>query len=222
MTLLRIPTAVGLGILFAVLIGQGGCSVFHGLHQADIGSEQELPRTNRGRQIRDYGDLMPDSSPGKTASMVMAGTPIRVELSTEETGTQFRILLKAHQQTFESESYQSGPCGFSLVEASGDKYSPDLDLIRFPMSVGDVWNWEGVVSSGDIRRKATATVRSESTNLYLEGAPVEAVKVSVDLALFSEGAKLPANRKLVFEFVPNRGLVRREFGDASVREPAPR
>ncbi len=214
MTSIRLPSAISVGILIAIFVGQGGCGFARKTVSIGVVSE------GQGRQIAAYADLQPDTAPGKKADMVMAGTRIPVNVLTSKFGPVFRILLRAHDETFETEVYRSGPTAFSLSEAGGDVYSPDVDLIRFPMQVGDEWTWEGAVSSGGVRRKATARVKSTTANLYDNGVPMEAVRVDVALSLYSEGTKSPAARKLVFEFVPGKGIVRREFGDASVREPA--
>jgi hypothetical protein len=218
MALHRIQTALGVGFTIALFFEQCGCTSVHVATSPD--DQRSGPDVAPGRLIGSYSELKPDAQPGLRADMVMAGTRIPVDVSVKSTGSLFEILLRAHGQTFEREVYRDDPKSFSLVEAAGDRYSPDLELVRFPMRVGDGWNWHGTVSSGGIRRTATASVDSSTTHLYDNGATTEAVKVEVNLSLYSEGTKMPAKRKLTFEFVPGKGVDRREFGDASVREPA--
>jgi hypothetical protein len=164
--------------------------------------------------------LVPDALPGKTSDMVLAGTRIPVQIVTKHDGQEFMIELRAHGQTFEQERYVDGPTAFSFHGTSDETYVPDIDLVRFPMHVGDSWDWSGTVSSGGISRKASAEVKTSPKSLYFGDASAQAIEVEVDLSLFSQGEKLPASRKLKFDFVPGQGILRREFGDASVREPS--
>ena len=164
--------------------------------------------------------LNPDASPGRASDMVLAGTRIPVRLLTKHRGSEFTIELRAHGETFERERYFDGPASFSFRGTDDETYSPDVELIRFPMRVGDSWGWTGTVSSGGISRKADAVIKSGPKDLYIGGVPKEAVEVVVDLSLYSQGYKIPATRKLKFDFVQGQGIIRREFGDASIREPS--
>jgi hypothetical protein len=215
--MLLLPRALSFTLLVALGIVQSGCTAIR--FSSTVDSVRPIQTTGGGREIGAYDQLKPDAPPGKKADMIMAGTHIPVNLSTRKIGTTFSILLSAHDEMFEKEMYRSSPESFSLIQANDDQYSPDLELIHFPMHVGDKWNWEGNVSSGGIRHNATAAVKSSSVTFYDNGVSNEAIRVDVDLSLFSDGIKNPAARKLVFEFVPGKGIVRREFGDASVREP---
>jgi hypothetical protein len=177
------------------------------------------PQKSQGAAVTSTVDLKPDAEPGKTAEMVMAGTHIPVSVSIKREGDSFEILLRAHNETFEREAYKTSPGAFSLKEAASETYWPELDLIRFPMHVGDDWDWRGTVSAGGVKHDAQARIKTSSTHLYQDGASTEAIQVEVDLIRFSKGTKTPAERKLVFDFVQGKGIVRREFGDASVRQP---
>lgn len=213
----KIQTAMAAGFSAALFAEQFGCASLH--LTASAIDPAPMTISGQGRLIESFDDLKPDALPGKRAEMLMAGTHIPVDLSVRSADSEFVIVLHAHGETFETEKYRTTPTSFSLSEAGGDNYVPALDLLRFPMHLGDQWTWQGRVLSGGIQRQATATVSSSSTTLYQGGLTTEAVKVDVDLSLYSEGDKTPAARKLVFEFVPGKGIVRREFGDASVRQP---
>jgi hypothetical protein len=218
MALFRVQTALGVGFSVALFVEQFGCSAVR-LTARPTDHKTEPPAV-QGQLIGSFSELKPDAQPGAKADMLMAGTHIPVNVSVNRSGSRFEIILSAHNETFETERYRIVSGAFSLQGAAGDTYLPALDLLRFPSHLGDNWNWVGTVSSGGIQRHATATVSSSSTNLYSGGVTTEAVQVEVNLSLYSQGEKTPAARKLVFDFVPGKGIVRREFGDASVRQPA--
>ncbi|MFZ4508440.1 MAG: hypothetical protein ACOYON_12170 [Fimbriimonas sp.] len=167
----------------------------------------------------DASALKPDALPGERAQLILAGTEVNVALKQEQKGTKTHLLLLAHDEVFEHELYDSSPTAFRLENASDNVYTPGIDLLRFPLAFGDQWDWKGKETVGGISRNASAGITTVADKLYIDGVPVETVQVSVDLKLEAEGSGPVAHRKLAFWFAPGKGVIRREFGSASVRQP---
>jgi hypothetical protein len=206
---LRIPVA---GLLLIALASAGcrlpGAATANGATPGDYAPRYAQPR-----------DLQPDAAPGDEAELVLAGTRLPVELRHSQQAEMLTLELLAHGELLEREVYRSLPEEFGLVEASKERYDPPLPLLRFPLQIGETWEWSGTMEMAASPRPVTATVATASDKLYLGEAPTEAVKVSVHLAIDAGPNLPPAKRELTFWFAPGRGLVRREFGAASHREP---
>ena len=70
-----------------------------------------------------------------------------------------------------------------------------------------------------VERPATAEIDSSIGKVTMVDGPQTAVRVDVRLHMPAFGDSGAGRRALVFWFVKGRGLVRREFGSESVREP---
>lgn len=145
---------------------------------------------------------------------------LRVQAETVVEGDEMTILLTAFGEVLERERYRFGATEFTLVEAAGESYKPALPLMQFPFTVGSAWKWEGDVLLGERPIPAMAKISSETDSVTLEGFDGEAVRINVALSIESGGPN-PAERTLTFWFVPGKGILKREFGKASSRMPAP-
>ncbi len=173
-----------------------------------------------GSAIERLADLRPEASIPESAHLVLAGTRLPVTAKTTRAGSELRIELLAHSVVLETEQYSVSEQEFGLVNAAAERYAPALPLLRFPMRIGDSWSWEGRLEMADISRNASAKITSAKDRLNVEGFDDEAVRVLVELSIDS-GGPTPAKRELAFWFVPQRGLLKREFGQASSRVPVP-
>ena len=106
-----------------------------------------------------------------------------------------------------------------MVEVAGESYQEPMPLLKFPLTIGDSWTWSGKMVAGLEPHNASAKISTAAEQILLPGGPTQSVLVVVDLAIES-GASTPAARKLRFWFVENKGLVKRQFGIGSSREPA--
>jgi hypothetical protein len=175
-------------------------------------------RTGTGPYIAAKADLGPDASPGTRAKLMMGGTPMDVEVKTTASEGVFNIELWYGGEVFETEGYQSQSDNFALVNAAGETYEPPIALLRFPMNVGDSWDWKGKMMTGPVAHDAEATVTTSSDKVDMGGSQADAVRVDLDLRMDS-GTDKPALRRLEFWFVKGKGVVKREFGSSTSREP---
>ena len=186
----------------------GGCT--HAGTAANSGS---------GGLIANAEALHPEVAPGTKAMLKLAGVNVPVQVKYVSEGKKLTVLLIAHGEVFERESYEFDAESFRLREAADGNYAPSLELLKFPMHVGDKWTWSGRMETGGISRPTKATVSINNNKLYVGTVGHETVQSTVDLEIFADAGRPPTKRKLTFWFVPNKGLIRREFGTESVREP---
>lgn len=173
-----------------------------------------------GQQIAAIGDLNPGAKIPPSAKLKIGEIDMPVEIVQTTTGDEMTIEISAHGQVFENETYQIGDKSFDLLDVAGEHYDPKLPLLKFPMRVGEVWNWTGKMTAGDEPHQATATVTSTNDSVLLPGSgSTDTILVIVDLSIES-GGPTPANRKLRFWFAKDKGLIKRQFGIGSSREPA--
>ncbi len=177
-------------------------------------------RAASGQEIATIGDLSPDAKIPTSAKLKIGEIEIPVEIVQTTKGEEMTIEISAHGQVFENETYQIGDKSFDLLDVAGEHYEPKLPLLRFPMRIGETWDWTGRMTAGEEPHKATATITSTSDSVLLPGSgSTDTVLVIVDLSIES-GGPTPANRKLRFWFAKDKGLVKRQFGIGSSREPA--
>ena len=176
------------------------------------------PVTGTGASINQRDDLKPTARPGTEARLILAGFETPVQIETRTSGSLFTIELRAHGEIFEEESYEDLPQQFAVRMAAGERYDPAVPILKFPMRVGDTWEWSGRMFTADQSRSAKATIRtSEDKVTEAPGAP-GAVKVEVAFRI-DNGTDEWAQRSLTFWFVGDQGLLKRDFGIASTRLP---
>ncbi len=176
-------------------------------------------QSGTGEAIASLVELAPDAKIPTKANLKIGNIDMPVEVLQVNTSTQMKLTLQAHGQDFENEIYRISPQSFELEDAAGERYVEPLPLLKFPMKVGDSWKWVGTMTAGDEPHKATASVVTASENLMLPmSGSTATVLVDVDLTIESGGPS-PATRKLRFWFVKDKGLVKRQFGIGSSREP---
>ncbi|MDI9638941.1 hypothetical protein QPK87_27955 [Kamptonema cortianum] len=172
-----------------------------------------------------FSDLKPTALPPKSASLVLFGVSVPVQLEVKDTGDviDFTWMTEGTSELgdpvfVESEQYKYNDSGFSLAAASHESYNPPIPLLKFPLAIGDSWEWEGKVKTGMQAAPAKATIKTATDTLNLETGAFGTVLVSVELQL-DIGSK-PSSRKFQFWFKPKEGLIRRELGSISTRELA--
>jgi hypothetical protein len=189
---------------FALLLAVAGC---------------RTSSTAKGDAIASFQDLKPDATIPEKASLAIGKIVMPVDITQKFDGGDMKIELEAHGQVLETEIYEIGPESFSLIEAAGERYDEPLPLLKFPFSVGETWKWVGKMTAGQEPHKASASISTSQEAIMLPSGSTDTVLVVVDLSIESGGPS-PANRKMRFWFAKDKGVVKRQFGDASSREPA--
>ncbi len=195
--------AVPLTLLAALILG--GCT----------GGSQ-----GAGQAYSAIGELNPSAKIPSKANLKIGEINMEVAINQKTSGDNMTLELEAHGQTFETENYSVNNNAFELIDVADEHYEPNLPLLKFPMRIGDKWEWKGTMTSGQEPHNATAVVTSTSDSVLLPGSgTVDTVLVVVDLSIDS-GGPTPATRKLRFWFAKDKGLIKRQFGTGSSREPA--
>ncbi len=174
-----------------------------------------------GPMIQSSAEFQPGALFSDHATLGYGGTEVAVLMKRSEmAGGLIKFVLIAHGQEFETETYQNSDKVFAFVGID-DVFEPPIPLLKFPMKVGDKWEWQGNLTSATVPHKAEATVTTAREQLFLKKVgDVDSVRSDVRLLLDS-GTPTPAERKLSFWFVRGKGVVKRELGTATTREPAP-
>lgn len=171
-----------------------------------------------GAKYETPSDLKPTAMIPAKANLRIGELDLPVEVEQTESGDKTTIALKAHGQVFEKEVYGLDQKSLTMIEVAGEMYEAPLPLLQFPLRVGDGWTWSGTMTAGQEPHKATAKIATAPEQILLPGGSTPSILVVVDLAIES-GASTPATRKLRFWFVEGKGLVKRQFGIGSSREP---
>lgn len=197
-----------LGLLVAMAVGVGcGCA-----KQAEIHITSDLT-------FNQASDLDPTHELTGNVSLTQAGSSKTMQVKTMRSDDGiFDVDLMLHGSSYDQEQYVAKAGSFGLITAALETYEPAIPLLKFPMSAGDRWTWEGQARAGSEVTRATADISTSESTEWICGASVDAVKATVDVRLIpSRGA--PIEREMVFYFAPGKGLFKREFGTSSIREP---
>lgn len=177
------------------------------------------PGGDQGITIATAVELLPDALYQPEATLNYGGTPVVVEMKREAAGQEVKFLLSAHGEVLETEVYRSSTSEFALVSID-ERFEPPLPLLMFPMTLGKAWEWAGELVAGGVRHQAKATISPSTEQLFLtKTGGVDTVKIDVDLKIDSR-TSTPAKRHLTFWFARGKGIVKREIGTATSREPS--
>lgn len=170
-----------------------------------------------GPYVRDAQEIGASLAPTGPAVLSLAGVPMSISIVGKKVGDDIIVEAHRHGSIVDREVYTVSDKSVSLKEAAGETYEPPIPLVKFPMSTGDGWDWSGSAAAGSETKEAVAEVTTESAKVAEKGGNVPAFKATVELDLTMKDG--PVRRRLAFWFVEGRGVLRREFGDESVREP---
>jgi len=185
-------------------------------------AEDDFVLKGSGPRISTSRDLKPDAAPDKKAILSLAGAKVPVSIEQKKQGNRMSVELLAHGDVIDHEDYETTPDAFSLVYAAGEIYNPPIKLLRFPMNIGDSWSWKGTMASEATAVQAEARITTMTSKVIVAGTSKPGVRVTVDIDILPASPKADAIRRtLAFEFTSGSGVVRREFGNESLREPSP-
>jgi hypothetical protein len=149
----------------------------------------------------------------------LANVELSAQAELKRDGSTYTIEIVGDGEPIESEVYRVDKGAISAVRlGTGETADPPIPLMKFPMTVGDKFDWSGQIAVGDRTLQASAVVSSEISRPDLATGPVEAVHIHVELEI-SGGTQREANRRLDFWFAEGKGPVMRDYGN-QVREPA--
>lgn len=183
------------------------------LKQAD----QQQAGPPSGKTYAKIEDLGADKLPYTKAKLILAGTPLNVTMERVAKGEAIMFNLSAGEEVLETEHYTGDDHIFRFAGLSDETFTPAIPIARFPLTVGETWDWEGEASLGKNRKAAKASLATTSETVNLAGGVYECVVVTANLVVSSDGTD--SKRTLKFWIQPQKGIVKREFGFSSTREP---
>ncbi len=173
-----------------------------------------------GPLIAGYATLKPDNLTLKQCILKLAGSKVEAEIQQTREGNDIRIDLVVLGTVFESERYRSTDDQFSVIDTGGERYDPPIPLIKYGMHVGDQWDWTGAYWTGPEPHKAQAKITTSTEDVSYEGGTIHnAIRIQVVRSVDSGRPDITATRKLVFWIAPDKGVIKRSFGEESSREP---
>lgn len=177
-------------------------------------------KASTGFPIASYGALMPDRFVETECSLELAGSKYKAEVKLTRSGNELQIDLVYNDTVIESERYLSTEDQFAVIDAGGERYEPPIPLIKYPMHVGDDWEWNGKVRFGPTPDAGSAKVKTSSEDMTIEGGTVHnVVHIEVSRSIDSGLPGSVSTRKLEFWIAPKLGVVKRSFGTESMRYP---
>jgi hypothetical protein len=209
--------------LFALAtLGLVGC--FPTQEGIKVGTPPDVPITPIAQDFQSEADLKASTTPPKLANIILSGTSIPVVLQEKRTQNviTYTWIVDSNKESgepveVESEKYFFNGKLFSFAATAHEQYNPPINLIRYPMTVGDTWEWAGDVIFGKTKAKAKATITTSAEEVNLDTGKFSALKVNVEVNFEANSA--PKKRELTFFFKPGEGLIRRELWASSTRTP---
>ena len=168
--------------------------------------------------INSSQNLMPDAPPPKLGNLVLAGTLVPVDVKATKEGKFLLIECLSRDTVVERERYSFSDKVFAIVSGPSDVFEPPIALIQYPMEIGGEMSWAGKVRTGTNSNPAKAVVKSSQVPVNENFGSFQALRITVDLKI-DTGSPTQSEARLQFWFKPGEGLLMREFGAVSKREP---
>jgi hypothetical protein len=163
--------------------------------------------------------LQPLKTLNDNEDMLIGGTKISVSVEAKASGDEITVKINTHGEEIEEEKYVLNASELDLLRADTDEFTPPIRLLKFPASGNESWDWSGTSKEGTTGRSATAHVTSYPDKLVVGGVSKATLAVQVQFSI-SSGMASPAQRTLTFWFAEPGGLIKREFGAGTTRQPA--
>ncbi len=182
---------------------------------------QEQSPVPLGEIYKSPAELEPDALPYANANLILSGSSVPVTMSRTQKGDSVTFKLESKDEMLEEEFYQADDKSFRFIGITGETFDPAIPLIRYPFRVGESWDWTGYTALGLTRKKAKATLTSATDTLNLAAGVFPCILVTADLEADTGGGMI-GKRSLKFWFEPKKGLVKRDLGSSTTREPRPK
>ena len=171
-----------------------------------------------GAEISYNDDYFPDKLKHTHATLKLGNMDLRAELSLIKSDQTIIIQAIKEGIVLDEEIYRVTTEGVWLLQiGEGEEFEPGITLLKYPMKIGDKFDWKGHLVYGNRKIKSDAVVTTRTETISLATGSAEAVKSEVVLKIH-DGSPTPAERKLDIWFVKGEGPVKRDFGNR-IREP---
>lgn len=141
------------------------------------------------------------------------GTATDFKLKTSNEGTKVTFQAVSNDMVVDEEVYDVKDGKVLLCHAVGEDFVEPIPLLKFPLSIGDKYDWKGNLMFEGQSLKGSAQVTTSTDYVNLKDKSQEAIRVEVNLRIADN-----ASRKLSFWFVKGMGALKTEMGK-NVREP---
>ncbi|MCB0824847.1 MAG: hypothetical protein KDC26_01545 [Armatimonadetes bacterium] len=168
--------------------------------------------------ISEAQSLNPEAAPPKLGNLVLAGTLVPVDVKATREGNTLLIECLSRDTVVEREKYSFSDKVFAIVSGPSDVFEPPIAIIQYPMDIGSESSWAGKVRTGTNSNPAKAIIKSSQEPVNEDFGSFQALKVTVDLRI-DTGSPEQSEARLQFWFKPGEGMIMREFGAVSKREP---
>lgn len=206
-------SAVRLLVVTSVVALLGGCGWLGREHDHRVVVVEGKPID----AIRCSKTLAPDALPYEQGSLILAGTEYPIEMRQVRSPGSVEFVLERQGEVLEVERYVGDDGSFRLVQGGGATYLPAIPLILYGRDLSEPQTWNGEVKETDVTNVAAAQIRATREPINIPGGRYDAYRIDVRLRIDSRPA---VDRAMKFWFVPNRGIVKREFGSTSTRLPS--
>lgn len=163
--------------------------------------------------VHKVDEFLPLNGGQTEAVFSVDGTTTDYKLKTVREGAKVSFFAISHDMIVDEETYEVSGDQVVLRYAAGEEFQEPIPLMKFPLTVGDEYQWKGTMLASQVPIQGSAKVVTSTDFVRLKDKGQDAIKVEINLT-FGKGA----NRKLSFWFVKGQGVLRTEMGK-NVREP---
>ena len=162
--------------------------------------------------------MKPQAVPFSKGNLIYQGSVVPVDVKVDDDGKTLNVKLMVDGEVSSIETYSYDSSGFRFVGTEAEKYDPAIPLVHYPLRSENPWTWKGNIRMGDHAYPAEAEIKAKREDLNITAGHFNTYLVEVQLS-FDGGAPEKSKRRLRFWFDPGKGIVKREFGLNSSREP---
>ncbi|HAY14725.1 MAG TPA: hypothetical protein PLB31_02890 [Fimbriimonadaceae bacterium] len=169
--------------------------------------------------VTDSRQLGFDDFKDTKATLVLAGTPIPVETKFVKEGDVRRLIFVVHGQEVDEERYRVSVNGLEFIGTRSETFEPAIMLAPLPFAAPRTSEWKGKWKTGPTEVEGEATIEATPERINTVGGQFDAARIEIKLTMKVDD-KDRRERTLKFWLVRDHGIVRRELGADSAREPA--
>ncbi|MBS1707829.1 MAG: hypothetical protein JSS65_03805 [Armatimonadetes bacterium] len=203
-----------IAISCAVAVTAGCVLVNNGLNKGGEPAGQAASET----LAQSADTLKPQAVPYTKGNLIYQGSVVPVDIKSADDGKTLKLEFIVDGETTGSETYTYDATGFRFAGTEAELYEPALPLVHYPFKSEDPARWTGEIKMGDHSYPAEAEIKAKKEDLNITAGHFNTYLVEVQLS-FDGGAPEKSKRRLRFWFDPGKGVVKRELGLNSSREP---